>query len=253
MKTLRLVAAGDAEGRAELLRAAGWQVDQLPITPEALKGIDAAVVVIDLSRRPAHGRDVALALRSAARTRGVPLLIVGGAPEKVDALRALLPDAAFAAWADLPGAVDRAIAEAPSDPVRPPTRLAGYSGTPLPKKLGLKPGGTLALVDAPDGLEAILAPLPEGAAILSGDAAADIAVYFLRSAADLRSRLPRMVEQAAAGGLWMAWPKKASGLATDLTETIVRAEGLAAGLVDFKVCAIDATWSGLRFSVARRP
>jgi hypothetical protein len=128
--------------------------------------------------------------------------------------------------------------------------MAGYSGTPLPKKLGIKPGHRVLLVDAPSSFA--LAPLPAGVTIdRKPDAAAyDVIVAFCPDAAaltdgfgDWRARLD------PAGGLWIAWPKKSSGVATDLTENAVRDIGLAAGVVDNKVCAIDETWSGLRLVI----
>jgi hypothetical protein len=126
---------------------------------------------------------------------------------------------------------------------------AGYSGTPLVKKLGIKPGATLGLIGAPDGFDVTLGELPDGVAVrrrLQGPLDVIVAFYVDRSA--LERRLPPLREALTpAGGLWVAWPKRASGVATDLNETVVRELGLAAGLVDNKVCAIDAVWSGLRF------
>jgi hypothetical protein len=122
--------------------------------------------------------------------------------------------------------------------------MAGYSGTPLPQKLGIKPGSAVALVGAPEGFAASLGPLPAGAS-LGGHRTADLAVWFVRSSADLR---PDRIDRLADGRpLWIAWPKKASGVRTDLNENVVRDAGLARGLVDTKVCAIDETWSGLLF------
>ena len=133
-----------------------------------------------------------------------------------------------------------------------PASPAGYSGTPLPRKLGIKPDSVTALVGAPPDFEDTLGPLPAGARLSrSGRGRRDLTIWFVRSAAELRRAMPRMVEAARSGGVWIAWPKKASGLATDVTESIVRDHGLAAGLVDHKVCAIDATWSGLRFALRR--
>jgi hypothetical protein len=130
---------------------------------------------------------------------------------------------------------------------------AGYSGTPLPKKLGIREGRSVRLRGAPAGFEATLGVLPDGVTIKrSGRAAADITLWFTRSSAELERGIAEQVPAAAGGGLWILWPKKASGVATDLSENVVRETGLAAGLVDFKVAAIDATWSGLRFSISRK-
>ena len=126
--------------------------------------------------------------------------------------------------------------------------MAGYSGTPLPKKLGIKEGHRLALLDAPPGLSAVLGELPEGVTVrTAARGRLDVIVCFLQSRARLERRfasLKRALEPG--GGLWIAWPKRASGIETDVTEDVVREVALANGLVDNKVCAIDETWSGLR-------
>ena len=126
---------------------------------------------------------------------------------------------------------------------------AGYSGTPLPRKLGIKPEARLALVAAPEGFEAVLGELPPGVAVrrrLQGTF--EVIVAFFLARRELERRLPACRDALdQAGGLWVAWPKRSSGVATDLGEGTVRELGLAAGLVDNKVCAIDETWSGLRF------
>jgi hypothetical protein len=127
--------------------------------------------------------------------------------------------------------------------------VAGYSGTPLPAKLGLTPRQRLAFSAAPDGFVASLGALPEGARV-AARGPFDLAVVFVRSARELERALaaakPRM---DPAGALWIAWPKKSSGVATDVTEDVVRASARAAALVDVKVCAIDETWSGLKLVV----
>jgi hypothetical protein len=131
------------------------------------------------------------------------------------------------------------------------SKQAGYSGTPLPKKLGIKPGTTVLLVGAPRGWEPTLGELPEDVHVKRGSIAkADMILWFASSTKDLRAGVKKAAP-AFTGGLWIAWPKKASGVATDLTEDVVRSTAIAAGLVDFKVCAIDATWSGLRFARRR--
>jgi hypothetical protein len=129
--------------------------------------------------------------------------------------------------------------------------MAGYSGTPLPQKLGIKPGHRLLLRHPPRGFDAILSPLPADVLVLNaarGRDPFDVIVLFAESAKDFESQFPGLAERLdPAGGLWVAWPKKSSGVTTDLTENTIRDFGLLAGLVDNKVCAIDETWSGLRF------
>jgi Protein of unknown function (DUF3052) len=137
--------------------------------------------------------------------------------------------------------------------------MAGYSGTPLAQKLGLKAGARLGLIRAPTGFARTLGALPPG--VTTSDAARgnselDVMVCFASSRAELARMLPKAHKRLhPSGGLWICWPKKASGIATDVTENDVRSLGLAAGLVDNKVCAVDQTWSGLRLVVrlADRP
>ena len=130
-----------------------------------------------------------------------------------------------------------------------PRATAGYSGTPLPKKLGIREGTAVFLRRPPAGFERMLVPLPEGAVVRTrGRGPRDVTIWFLRSAKDLAADLPAMLEAAGPGKLWLAWPKKASGVRTDLTENVLREHVLPRGWVDIKVCAIDAVWSGLLFS-----
>ena len=128
---------------------------------------------------------------------------------------------------------------------------AGYSGTPLPKKLGIRPGARVLLDSAPEGFEVdTLGELPDGVVVhrRAGKAAYDVVVVFRSHASTYRRHLDRDIARITTDGrLWVAWPKKASGVLTDLSDNVVRTEGLAAGVVDTKVCAIDQTWSGLMF------
>jgi hypothetical protein len=135
--------------------------------------------------------------------------------------------------------------------------MAGYSGSPLPKKLGITAGTHLALLASPEGFIRTLTPLPDGVEVrTTARGRLDVIVFFATRRRELARRFPAMARALQpAGGLWVAWPKKASGVATDLTFEPVQEIGLAAGLVDNKVCAIDDTWSALRFvyRVADRP
>ena len=127
--------------------------------------------------------------------------------------------------------------------------MAGYSGTPLPRKLGIKPGHRLLLCGEPDGFA--LEDLPDGVTRASGEA--DVILAFHTRRAELARRMPALRERMdPAAGLWIAWPKRASGVETDLTEDVVRDLALANTLVDNKVCAIDETWSGLRLVIRLR-
>ena len=141
--------------------------------------------------------------------------------------------------------------------VAPFIPMSGYSGTPLLQKLGIKEGHRVALVGAPAGFD--LGPLPAGVLLARGTAARgkappplDVIVVFVKRRAELVAQLdacrPRL---AQSGGLWIAWPKKASGVATDIVEDTIREVALPTGLVDNKVCAVDETWSGLRLVIRK--
>ncbi|MGE3173032.1 MAG: hypothetical protein AB7O97_10445 [Planctomycetota bacterium] len=212
----------------------------------AAEPVDA--VVLDLGRLPSHGNGIATWLRERLATRRVPLVFVPGDPAKTERLRARFPDAVFAPWARIGPALKRAITAPPRAPVVP--QAPDYSGTPLPKKLGIRSGARVALVRAPAGFADALGALPDGARCgtrLTGEL--DVVVLFCRALVELQRDFAAAARCLAdRGGLWVAWPKKASGVQTDLGDAIVRATGLDHGLVDNKVCAIDATWSGLRFA-----
>jgi hypothetical protein len=132
---------------------------------------------------------------------------------------------------------------------------AGYSGTPLPVKLGIGDGDEVALIGAPERFEDTLGGLPDVASLhtdLADDARYDVIVAFITERSELEAELPRLRERMApACGLWIAWPKRASGLPTDMTDHVVREVALPTGLVDNKVCAIDETWTGLRLVIRR--
>ncbi|HEV3162886.1 MAG TPA: hypothetical protein VGZ22_02515 [Isosphaeraceae bacterium] len=127
--------------------------------------------------------------------------------------------------------------------------MAGYSGKPLAQKLGIKEHARISLRGEPAGIREELGVLPDGAQFVGGgEGAVDVAMVFARDAKTLRHEFTRAAAAIAMNGmLWVAWPKRASKVPTDLTENLVREIGLNQGLVDVKVCAIDETWSGLKF------
>jgi hypothetical protein len=132
--------------------------------------------------------------------------------------------------------------------------MAGYSGTPLATKLGIKEGHRVAFLSAPDGFRELVGELPEGVSIKTrASRPLDVIVFFTKRRAELERRLPALRRALApAAGLWIAWPKRSSGVQTDLTEDVARELGLANRLVDNKVAAIDETWSGLRLVIRLR-
>jgi len=251
---VRLVHWNEREGAvcAERLSRLGYEVAVGPVDGvaglRALREHPPEAVVIDLSRLPSAGRDVGLALRTSPATRRVPLLFVGGEAAKVEGVRKHLPDAAYTAWDAIGHDLESAIARPPANPVVPDSALAGYSGRPLAHKLGIAPGARVALLGAPGGFADTLGELPAGARLTrSARGPFDLAIWFCRDLAALAAGIAGRAAALGERPIWIAWPKKTSPLASDVSEREVRAAGLAAGLVDYKVCAIDAVWSGLLF------
>jgi len=249
--------AAEAAARAAILQAVGYEVAyDLPdsmLLLRQLRDDPPSAVVIDLTRQPSHGRDLALALRGYKDTRNVPLVLVEGDPQKVARIRELLPDATYTSWSRIHSALKRAIAHPPAQPVVPRSRMEGYAGKSLVVKLGIRAGLTVDLEGAPPGFAELLGDLPKGVQLRDGvQAGCDLALWFVGSRAELRSRMEKMTSRLGDSPLWIIWPKQGSALAGDLTQQDVREAGLAEGWVDYKVCSVDATWSGLLFRRRRR-
>ena len=247
---------GEVKERAARLRAAGytvrsgWQQGGEPGRALVRKLPD--VVVIDLGRLPSHGRQLATWLRENQRSRCVPIVFVAGDAEKTARVAKDFPESVVTTWSRIKSGLKRALAHPPKDVAAP--RRHDYSGTPLAKKLGVKADGVVALLGAPKDFERTLGALPDGVRIRKrAQGACDVIVLFSKSRADLERRFAGAHRALAdGGGLWIAWPKKTAGIPSDLTQPVVQAVGLASGLVDNKICAVDETWSGLRFMRRRK-
>ncbi len=242
-----------AESLSEILQSFGYQVASGPIDNKSMRQLrddPPDIMVIDLSRKPSVGRDVAIGFRSYKNTRNMPIVFVEGEPDKVLKTQSILPDAVYTEWDQIQKALKQAIESPPAAPVVPESTMAAYSGTPLPKKLGIKPDSVVTLLNEPDGFKDMLAPqLPNGAKLQSSkNSPGDVTLWFLNSMADLEDQIAAISKQYGEQKLWIAWPKKSSGVKTDITQTLIRNTGLAAGLVDYKICSIDNTWSGLLFT-----
>jgi hypothetical protein len=251
MARVRLVSwkEEDARERAAVLRALGHEVDAGAVTSGTIRELPRAEVdafVIDLDRLPSQGRDVGVAVRRARASRAIPIVFAGGAPEKVARVRDLLPDAVYTSWEEIAAALDGA--SAPADPVVPDSNLAGYSSTPLPKKLGIKEGAVVCLIGAPRGFE--LGELPAGA-VVRRRGARDLTMVWVRSPTEAARIWDRLVADDKVDDVWVVWAKTASPLYAGVTQANVRGPGMERGFVDFKVCAIDEDWTGLRFKRRR--
>lgn len=175
----------------------------MPVAFKQLRENPPDAVVVDLSRLPSAGRDVALSLRTYKSTRHVPLVFVGGEPGKVALIKQFLPDATYTTWDDIRSSLERAMANPPANPIVPKSRLAGYAGVPLPKKLGIKKGSVVSLVDAPPGFERTVVRLPEGVVVHNKvQIEADVAIWFVRSRMELENNIQRMTPLASKGALW---------------------------------------------------
>lgn len=258
MSELRLIhwKVEEAELEIRRLEQAGFQVTHDPPRgARLLKELEAdppEAILIDLSRIPSQGRDLALAIRKRKGTRRIPIVFVAGDPAKVAKIKALLPDAVYTAWESVAVAIERAIEAGAVDVVVPESAFAAYAGKPLVEKLGIKVGSRVSLIDPPVGFEAVLGELPDAAElVIDTDADADLALWFLPSAIVLASELASIVEAAKKIPVWLAWQKGGSARAGDLTQQVVRELAMQAGLVDYKICSIDRNWSALLFTWRR--
>ena len=225
-------------------------------TPPSWGGFDAQVAAISIERLPSHGREIADWVWSAKKRRHVPVVFAGGKSEKVAETKHRFPDATYCALSDLGRVVDEIVggrlstAPAPERRAKTAETAKRPSATPLARKLGIVDGVKFALVNAPRGFLKMLAA-PKGATQCK-DASPDCDVIVLFTvdanvlAAGLNEHRRNLGQQAS---LWLAWPKRTSSLARDLSDEVVRQMGLRSGLVDVKVCAIDKDWSGLKFMV----
>ena len=264
MKQIRLVHWNEEEGleRQQQLEALGFEAafdfgDSLFVS-RRIKADPPDAVVIDLSRIPSHGREVAHSVRATKATRHLPIVFVDGEPEKVEKTRQFIPDATFTTWGRIRTALPKAIATPVANPVVPDHNAWGK---PTIAKLGVKPGFKVALLGSPTGFADSLKPLPPKVTFTARpEANADIYICFARTTAELLAHLLALRgadPPSRSGGtsrktMWLAWPKKASGVQTELDGNIVRETGLRGGWVDFKVCALDGTWSGLAFKKRKK-
>jgi hypothetical protein len=243
----------EAIAKARILEDAGYDVcADLPAGPKFLKNLEAQrpdAVVIDLSRIPSQGRDIAVTIRSRKGTRHIPLVFVGGDPARVGPVRNLLPDATYSNWNDILSDLEGALKTAGGDVVVPASVFAAYSGKPLAGKLGIKAGSRVAHIGSPAGFISELGELPPDTILLTlPDGKLDLVIWFAHSLEQLRSDLEAIVAAARGAPVWIAWPKKGSIYETDLTQQVVRSSAMSTGLVDYKICSIDSEWSALLFT-----
>ena len=235
----------EAAALAERLRREGLQAEPYPYLGSKgfreLRANPPDAVVIDLMRMPSYGRTMGALLRETKSTRAIPLVFLEGDPAKTARVRELLPDAVFAPLPRLKAAIERAARRRPAEPIVPDS-----SGVPIATKLRLREGATVALVGAPDGFEQKL-----GGATATRGRDGDVVLLFTRSVAALGRELPRFANPVARRALWVLWSKRSSQSASDLSFPLIQQACEPLGLVAYKTCSVDETWSAAAVSPRR--
>jgi CheY-like chemotaxis protein len=246
-----------AAERARVLKKAGLEVDASPFDPAGmitrLRENPPSLILIDLDRLPSHGRAVAIMLRTSKSMRDIPIVFAGGVEEKVARVRAEVPDALFTDWAKAPAAVKKAIRNPPVVFAKPVPYMQQYAGSRLAKKLDLKTGVKAALIGAEDGFVELLGDLPEGVEFetrITKDT--KLVLWFVRASHEIASAFELACARMPEGcSIWIIYPKKAGRYRVDFNQNDIRLTGLEAGVVDYKICAVDADWSGMKFARRR--
>lgn len=205
--------------------------------------------VIDLSRLPSQGREIAVALRQSPRTRKVPIVFCGGAEEKVSAVRSVLPDAAYCSVETLAATLRKTLLEPPADPVKPALMMERYKDRTAAQKLGIAPSSVVALIDPPSHALKILGQLPPDVEIVEEwTPQVSVMLCFLHHPHSVAATLTEVRQRASESKLWMLWRKGGSAARGDVTEGIVREYALKLGLVDYKICSVDSVWTAMLFA-----
>ena len=251
MLRLRLIhwKAADADRYLALLREAGHHVEYSPeFSPKLMREWREAppdAFVIDLSRLPSHGREIAIALRQSKATREIPLVFCQGEEEKIAKTREMLPDAVYCSLSRLKSTLRR-LPKAAGVPVVPAAMMDRYAGRSTAQKLGVKADGKVCLLGAPRDITTVLGDV----AFVESPMEAAVTLLFANEPQEMQRELSKLRSVAAQTRLWVCW-KKGKSRENGLGENLIRETGLALGLVDYKVCSINEVWSGLLFAASR--
>ena len=242
----------EAVERAAYLRNLGHTVSSLQlIAPTLIRELNHEMpdaLVIDLSRLPSQGRSVGILARQSKQRAQIALVFVDGLPAKVDAIRKVLPDALYCTWDSIGEALQQL--QPPLDPVKPKP-MAEYTRG-VARKLGLKNTMTVALIGAPEGFLESLSGLPEDLQVVEEPSAkCDLLLWFPRGCGDFEESLNWISTRQKTPRLWIVWPKQASRVRSDLTQPWIRKTAAMVGLVDYRVCSVDETWSALLFTTKK--
>lgn len=240
----------EASPLIEACRACGHEVEYddvpFPALAKAIRRNQPDALVIDLTRLPSHGREVAMAIRRTKYSRHIPIVFVDGEPEKVEAVRRQLPDATFATRRQLCSRIKSACANPVENPVAPPGVMERYGSRTKAQKLGIKEGSTVAVVDPPTDYEAVLGDIGKAVELVENPGSVHpVTLWFVRDPDAFLAALRRMRAIAGKTRLWVIRPK---GPRSPLNENFLRAAANEVGLVDYKICAIDDRWTGIVFA-----
>lgn len=208
-----------------------------------------SALVIDLDRLFSHGHAVAVMARGAKSTCHIPLVFAGGVAEKVARLKREFPGAVFTDWAHIAAAVGKALS-APPMKIQPKPYMERFAGSSLVKKLGIKENQRVALLGAPDGFEEQLGDLPDAVEFQTAmNRTSQLVLWFVRSFAELEREAGFLAARLPQGvSVWIVYPKQTSRFKVDFNQGDVRRTALSFGLVDYKICAVDSDWTGLKFA-----
>jgi CheY-like chemotaxis protein len=207
--------------------------------------------VIDLSRQPSRGREIAIVLRQSPATRRVPMVFCEGAPEKVEKTRILLPDAIYCRFSKLCDGLRRALAAAPTDAAVPVAMMQRYAARTTAQKLGIEAAATVQVIDAPRDFLAVLGDLPGGVEFTEDERApVAVTLCFVQDLPSLQARMSELRPRARTGKLWFCW-RKGKAASGGVSDSSIRATGISLGLVDYKVCSLNPVWSGMLFALKR--
>jgi len=243
----------ESETYASIIRDLGHEIDSsLPENAQFFKSLRDSMpdlMVIDLSRLPSQGRDLVINMRSQKSLQLIPVIFVEGDPEKVARIQKLIPDAFYTNWAGIADTIGQALKTPPASQ-KQKSAFAAYSNTPLLKKLTIQSKMQICLIHAPEDFLPLLDPLPENIHFhdeLGKDS--QLIIWFASSKNELDALLPDIVKKCMQSDarVWICWKKIGKSVNSGITQNLVRDKGLASGLVDYKICSIDATWSGLLF------
>lgn len=235
----------------QTLRSAGHQVDydakwSSSHTARAIAQAPPDVLVLDLSRMPSHSRYLSAYFRRRKSTRHIPMVFVGGDPEKLALIREKLPDATYTTLARVVSAVKKAAAHPPSNPIVPEQMMYSYRGRTTAQKLGINADTTVGVIDPPRDYQAVIGDVPRGALFDEVEPErCPLLLWFFHDLDSYRDALPRMRSVAGKAKLWIVWRKSDTGRRDRLTLPVLRELASEVGLVDYKICSISPSWSGI--------